>query len=217
MGRGIASELLREGYSACVVEIDAENCQSAEAMGLPVVRGDATEDASLLAAGLARAKGLVAALDSDAENAFATLTARSLAPEIKIVARAEHDSALDKLRRVGADHSVTPYSAGAQQMTFLLTRPLVAQVITMLSDEMHGDIVLRQLELTAQSPIRGKALRHCKDEHLAVEVIALRRGDDDLRFIPGRDMELLEGDQLVAVGSPSDLDKFAGAHPEPAN
>ena len=129
MGRGIVNELLRDGHSTCVIEIDGENCESAEAMGLPVVRGDATEDASLIAAGLARAKGLVAALDSDAENAFVTLTARSLAPEIKIVARAENESALDKLRKAGADYSVTPYNAGAQQMTFLLTRPLVAQVI----------------------------------------------------------------------------------------
>ena len=209
MGRGIAGELLREGHSVCVVEIDAENCEAAEEMELPVVRGDATDDASLIAAGLPRASGLVTALDSDAENAFVTLTARSLAPEVKIVARAEHDSAIDKLRKVGADYSVTPYSAGAQQMTLLLTRPLVAQVIAMLSDELHGDIVLRQVELTAQSPIKGKALRHCKDEHLAVDVLALRRGDD-VRFMPGRDVKLLEGDQLVAVGSPGDLDNFAG-------
>ena len=217
MGRGIVNELLREGHSACVVEIDAESCEAAEAMGLPVVRGDATEDASLIAAGLARASGLVAALDSDAENAFVTLTARSLASEIKIVARAEHDSALDKLRKVGADYSVTPYSAGAQQMTLLLTRPLVAQVIAMLSDERHGDIVLRQVELTSQSPIKDKAIQQCEDERLAVDVIALRRGEDDLRFMPGRDVKLLEGDRLVAVGSPSDLDRFAGTRLGVAN
>ena len=81
----------------------------------------------------------------------------------------------------------------------------------MLSDELHGDIVLRQVELTSQSPIKDKAIQHCEDEHLAVDVIALRRGEDDLRFMPGRDVKLLEGDQLVAVGSPSDLDRFAGA------
>ncbi len=217
MGRGIVSELLREGHAACVVEIDGESCQSAEAMGLPVVRGDATEDASLIAAGLERAKGLVAALDSDAENAFVTLSARSLAPEVKIVARAANDSALDKLRKAGADYSVTPYNAGAQQMAFLLTRPLVAQVIAMLSDELHGDIVLRQVELTSQSPIKDKAIHYCEDERLAVDLIALRRGDDDLRFMPSKDVKLLEGDQLVAVGSPDDLDKFAGAASTVAN
>ena len=217
MGRGIVNELLREGHSTCVVELDAEGCEAAEAMGLPVIRGDATEDASLIAAGLARAKGLVAVLDSDAENAFVTLTARSLAPEVKIVARAENESALDKLRKVGADYSVTPYNAGAQQMTFLLTRPLVAQVIAMLSDELHGDIVLRQVELTSQSPVKDKAIHYCEDEHLAVDVIAIRRGDDDLHFMPDKDVKLLEGDQLVAVGSPSDLDRFAGARSTVAN
>ena len=217
MGLGIVNELLREGQSTCIVEIDPERCAFAETLGLPVVQGDASEDASLIAAGLTRAKGLVAALDSDSQNAFVTLSARSIAPDIKIVSRAESDSSLDKLRQVGADFSVTPYDAGAQQMTFLLTRPLVAQVIAMLSNELYGSVVLRQVELTPHSQINGKAIEDFEDERLAVNVIALKRGDEEVRFMPGRDVKFLEGDQIVAIGSPGDLDEFAGAHSMAAN
>ena len=210
MGRGIVNELLREGQLVCIVDIDAERCGLSETLGLPIVQGDATEDSSLIAAGLTRARGLVAALDPDSQNAFVTLSARSIAPEIKIVARAESDSSLDKLRKVGADFSVTPYDAGAQQMTFLLTRPLVAQVIAMLSDELHGEIVLRQVDLTPQSPMNGRAIEDFEEERLSVNVIALRRGQGDVQFMPGRDVQFLEGDQIVALGTPGVLDKVAG-------
>ena len=64
MGLGIVNELLREGQSVCIVDVDAERCGLAETLGLPIVQGDATEDSSLIAAGLTRARGLVAALDS---------------------------------------------------------------------------------------------------------------------------------------------------------
>ncbi len=210
MGLGIVNELLREGQTICVVDSDPERCAFAETLGLPVVQGDATEDASLIAAGISRSKGLVAALDSDSQNAFVTLSARSIAPNIKIVARAESDGSLEKLRQVGADFSVTPYDAGAQQMTYLLTKPLVAQVIAMLSDELHGEIVLRQVGVTQESPIDGRTVGDIEGEDDSLEVIALSRDGEDVRFMPGDDVTLHEGDQIVAIGAPADLDKIAG-------
>ncbi len=151
MGQGVVNELLSEGETVCVVEQDEELVKLAQAMQLPAILADATEERGLIAAGLSRAKGLVATLGSDAQSVFVTLTARAVAPRIPIVARAEAESSFEKLRMVGADHVITPYDAGAQRMTFMLTRPLVAEVISWLVDEHLGEIVLRQVKVP---PIR---------------------------------------------------------------
>jgi len=210
VGQGVVNELLKEGEVVCLVEMDPALLSLAESLGLPAVEGDATEERTLLAAGISRCLGLVAALPSDERNAFVTLSARGLAPNIKIVARAEDDTSIDKLRRVGADYAITPYDAGAQQMTFMLTKPLLAEAITMLTDESVGGLVLRQIEIPEGSPIEGRTIGHLAGADMRVSVLALKRGDEELQAMPSPEMILIRGDVLVVVGTSEDLAKLSG-------
>lgn len=209
MGQGVVNELLAEGEMVCVVEADEARVNLAQAVGLPVVQGDATEERALIGAGLSRAKGLVAALGNDAQNAFVTLTARAIAPETTIVARAESESSLVKLRMVGADHAITPYDAGAQRMTFMLTRPLVAEVISWLVDERLGKIVLRQVKVPSGSSLDGMVLRDVAERGLRLNVLAMKRDGEEIRVMPHGDLQLKAGDDLVVVGSPEQLTEIA--------
>lgn len=210
MGQGVVNELLAEGETVCVVELDESLVQLAQAVGLPAVVGDATEERGLIAAGLPRAKGLVATLANDALNAFATLTARAVAPDITVVARAESESSLEKLRMVGADHAITPYDAGAQRMTFMLTRPLVAEVISWLVDERLGEIVLRQVRVPAGSRLEGMRLRDLPDEGFRINVLAVKAADEEMEVMPHGDYQIRAGDDLVVVGPPEQLTEIAG-------
>ena len=210
VGQGVVNELLKEGEVVCLVEMDPALLSLAESLGLPAVEGDATEERTLLAAGISRCLGLVAALPSDERNAFVTLSARGLAPNIKIVARAEDDTSIDKLRRVGADYAITPYDAGAQQMTFMLTKPLLAEAITMLTDESVGGMVLRQIEIPEGSPIEGRTIGQLAGGDMRVSVLALKRGDEELQAMPSPEMILIRGDVLVVVGTSEDLAKLSG-------
>jgi voltage-gated potassium channel len=209
MGQGVVNELLAEGEMVCVVDRGEDLVQLAQAVGLPAVLGDATEERALIAAGLSRAKGLVAALANDAQNAFVTLTARTIAPEVPVVARAESESSLEKLRLVGADHAITPYDAGAQRMTFMLTRPLVAEVISWLVDERLGKIVLRQVKVPANSRLDGLRLRDMQAEGLRLNVLAVKKRGSELEVMPGGDYVIAAGDDLVVVGPPDQLTGIA--------
>lgn len=209
MGQGVVNELLAEGETVCVVEQDENLVNLAQAVGLPPVQADATEERGLIAAGLSQAKGLVATLGTDAQNVFVTLTARAIAPDVTVVARAETESSLQKLRMVGADHAITPYDASAQRMTFMLTRPLVAEVISWLVDERLGEIVLRQITVPAGSTLDGMRLRDLPDQGLRLNVLAVKRGDDEMTVMPDGDWRITAGDDLAVVGPPDQLTEIA--------
>ena len=205
----MVNDRLSEGETVCVVEQDEELVNLGQAIQLPAVLADATEERGLIAAGLSRAKGLVATLGSDAQNVFVTLTARAVAPDIPIVARAEAESSLAKLRMVGADHVITPYDAGAQRMTFMLTRPLVAEVISWLVDEHLGEIVLRQVKIPPDSTMDGMYLRDLPDRGFRLNVLAVKREGEDMTVMPHGDWQVRAGDDLVVVGSPEQLTEIA--------
>lgn len=123
MGHAVVAELRREGRSLVVVDRDPETIRHLRELGILVLEGDGTSEEVLRAAGVERARGLVACLDDDAHNVYTVLTARALAPRLFIVARAADEGAEDRLRRAGADRVVNPYHLGGARLAQLLVGP----------------------------------------------------------------------------------------------
>jgi len=123
MGYTVVLELRREGRTLVAVDRDSETIHRLRETGILVLEGDGTTEAVLRAAGVERARGLVACLDDDAHNVYTVLTARSLAPRLFIVARAADEGAEDRLRRAGADRVVNPYRLGGARLAQLLVGP----------------------------------------------------------------------------------------------
>lgn len=113
VGRACADRLTTDGAAVVIVDHDAERLAGAH---YPTVLGDISDDAVLHEAGVARARALVAALDTDADNVYVTLSARALRPDMVIVARARSEESVPKLRRAGADHVVNPQLIGGLRM-----------------------------------------------------------------------------------------------------
>jgi voltage-gated potassium channel len=113
-----------------LVERDPARVQEALERGMLVVEADASHEETLRKLHIERARGLVAAVGTDAENVYAVLTARVLAPHLFIVGRAETEDAERKLRRAGADRVVSPYAIGAQQMAQTALRPAVVDFVS---------------------------------------------------------------------------------------
>ncbi|HSK32170.1 MAG TPA: potassium channel family protein, partial [Propionicimonas sp.] len=88
VGAMVAHELVEDGNSVVVIDIKEDSLERAENDGYLVIHGDGATEEVLRAAGVQRAKGLVSAIDSDAQNVYVTLTARSLNPDLFIVGRA---------------------------------------------------------------------------------------------------------------------------------
>src|SRR5262245_20847445 len=116
MGLLTCAELAEAGVPFVVIERTGERLADLEARGWLSVVGDATDEDVLREAGLLRARALVITIPNDAENVFITLTAREIAPEVRILSRAEQPTTQKKLLQAGANHVVLPAAIGAHRL-----------------------------------------------------------------------------------------------------
>lgn len=199
MGRMIAHELKTHHKRVVVVDLDDERTMLAEEDQLPYVLGDATEDEILRDAGLDRAGGLVAALDTDANNVFVTLTASTLRKDMRIIAKAEDFDAEPKLKRAGATHVVCPQAIGAIRMANLISRPAIAQLvdITMAGQDWEID----EVGIEAGSKLAGRNLGILNlRQRASASIIAIRKANGESVINPGADAVVEEGDSIVIIG-----------------
>ena len=142
------------------------------------MQGDATSDEVLKEAGIDRARVLVTALNTDADNLFVTLTARSLRPDLFIVARARVESSEAKLAQAGADRVVNPQGIGGARMAAFVLQPHVAEFLDVVMHDGSLEFRLEEVPLPDGSPLAGKSLRdaHIRDSTGAL-ILALRDAD----------------------------------------
>ena len=125
IGSIVARQFRRQGIPFVVIERSPERLQAAIEDGALGVEADASREDVLKRVGIERARGLIAAVGTDAENVYAVLSARVLRPELFIIGRAETEDATLKLKRAGADRVISPYQIGAVQIAQTALRPAV--------------------------------------------------------------------------------------------
>jgi voltage-gated potassium channel len=199
------------------VVIDRDSTRVADAP-LPAVVGDATEDRVLEAAGLRRARALVAALDGDAANLFVTLSARSLCPDLFIVARARVEESEEKLRRAGADRVVNPQSIGGARIAAFVLQPHVTEFLDVVMHDRGLEFRLEEILVPRGSSTAGMSIRdaHLRDRTGAL-VLALREEDGNFITNPSPDTALHAGQILIAIGTPTELEALERTIEEPAS
>ncbi len=206
VGHFIAEELARERAPFVVVEANPEVHKLCEGAGRLCILGDATEDETLKGAGIDRARGLVAALDSDEKNLYVVLSARVLRPDIFIVARATSEDAEAKLKRVGANRVLTPYATAGRRMATLLMRPLVADFLDTVMHSEQMELLLEEITIPEDSPLAGLTIG---EMHVRTRtgsfILALQRRDGTLVTAPDGATRLQAGDELVVLGTRAQL------------
>jgi voltage-gated potassium channel len=203
VGRAVAVDLAREGHRVVAVDIDPTRLQDVD---IPTVVGDATQDATLRAAGIERARALIAALTHDADNSFVTLSGRALNPDLFIVARARQDESIDKLTRSGADRVVNPQELGAARMASFVARPHVAEFVDVVMHERSMEFRMQEVEIPEHSPVDGLTLSECDvPRHSGALVLALRDGGGRFITNPSPSTVLRAHNIIIAVGTEPDL------------
>lgn len=203
VGRAVAADLQREGRAVVVVDSDATRLAN---VTLPLVVGDATQDATLRAAGIEHAYALVAALADDADNLFVTLSGRSLNPALFIVARARQEESIGKLTRAGADRVVNPQELGAARMASFVVRPHVAEFVDVVMHERSNLFRMQEVAIPAQSPLDGVTLSDADlRSHSGALVLALRDSDGAFVTNPDPATVLRANNIVIAVGTEKDL------------
>lgn len=211
MGKQIAADFARKGLPFVVVEDNPEQIPALTESGYLFVEGDATRDSVLKAAGVTRAKGLVAVASSDPVNVFIVLTARGLNPNLYIVARSVLQENEGKLLRAGANKVVSPYVIGGHRMAAAVLHPAVVDFLdmVMLSDELG--MQLGEAHVSEGSKLIG--LRVCDrevTEAYGVNVVAIRKAGWTLAQ-PSPETAIEAGDTLIVVGSQDKVTEFARA------
>ena len=211
VGRNLAQYVTVAGDEVVVIEKDPDRATAADAAG-HVVRGDATSDEVLKEAGIDRARVLVTTLNTDADNLFVTLTARSLREDLFIVARARVESSEGKLAQAGADRVVNPQRIGGSRMAAFVLQPHVAEFLDVVMHDGSLEFRLEELPVPDGSPLAGKSLReaHIRDSTGAL-ILALRDSAGDFTTNPPPETVLETGQILIAIGTETQLKALAAA------
>jgi voltage-gated potassium channel len=206
VGRRVADEFRAADVPYLVVDLHEDAVEAAQEDGALMVEGDATQDDNLRRAGLERARGLVAASDSDADNLYIVLSARSERPDLTIVARASGADAERKLVLAGADRVVLPYTTAGRVMANLVLRPQVTAFLDAVTTATGPDLQLAEIEVRRTCPAAGQTIRELRIRHeTGAIVIALRKADGSFDTTPEPDTPIEVGDVLIGVGSPDEI------------
>jgi voltage-gated potassium channel len=211
VGRNLARYVAGAGQDIVVIEQDPVRAAAAEG-SVNVVRGDATSDEILKEAGIERAGVFVTALNTDADNLFVTLTARSLRKDLFIVARARAETSEAKLTQAGADRVVNPQGIGGARMAAFVLQPHVAEFLDVVMHDGSLEFRLEEVALPDGSPLAGKSLReaHIRDSTGAL-ILALRETGGEFTMNPPPETVLCAGQILISIGTEAQLKALAAA------
>ncbi len=197
-----AAEALRENHAPFVViEKMPERVARAIQEGMLVLEGDASDDEVLKAANIERARGLIVATGSDADNLFIVLTARGLAPKLFIVSRAENESVIPKMLRAGANRVIDPYAVGGQRLANLVVHPAVVDFLETTLRKGGAPLSIEDILVEPKSELANKSLAELDlRRRYDVTVLAVIRAGEPILNPPG-EFVLKPGDQLIVLGT----------------
>jgi voltage-gated potassium channel len=211
VGRNLAQYVSGAAQAVVVVENDPARAAHAEGAA-PVVRGDATSDEILKEAGIERARVLVTALNTDADNLFVTLTARSLCSDLFIVARARAEGSEAKLAQAGADRVVNPQGIGGARMAAFVLQPHVAEFLDVVMHDGSLEFRLEEVPIPQGSPLAGRSVREAQiRDSTGALVLALRETGGGFTTNPSPETVLEAGQILIAIGTEAQLKALAAA------
>ena len=210
LGQIVVEELARSQVPIVIIERDAAKEVELRQSGHPYLLGDATSDELLLAAGLDRARALVAGTSSDPDNVFITLGARERRRDLQIHARGESTESIRRLKQAGANYVLSAYQMGGLSMAASLLRPSVAQFLEIARPRMGHEVDLEEIRISAGAKLVGQELAAIERASHKLRVVALMRGER-IDLIPDPNMELAAGDFLVVIGERKSLERLASS------
>jgi len=209
VGRSVISELRHSGVPVVLVDNDKERAAWGVEQGIPTLIADATRDDTLRQVRIEQAKGLVAAIASDAQNVYVTLSARVLNPKLLIAARASDEQAEEKLRRAGVSTVFTPYAFIGHRLAQSMLRPHVLSFLDVASAfgrKTDLDLEIEQVRVSDACSVVSKTLEESRlRQTLGVIVLAVMKPDGEMQFNPAGGMTIEAGDVLIAMGERSKL------------
>lgn len=213
MGRVVVKEMVEAEIPFVVIEREPGRINQlldlhSDAL---IIEGDATREGTLISAQVEKARGLAACLADDADNLLVTITARHLNPDLLTVARAYSEESLEKLRRAGADHVVSPNVTGGIRLAYSLLRPHVVSFLDCVIGDAGIELRLEQATIPPTSHLVGSSLAEARiPQRTGLVVLGLRRsGQEGLPiYNPGPETRLDAGDVMIVLGRSEQIEQL---------
>lgn len=205
VGKEVAHVFQNEKTSFVIIEADEKACTKAASDGFLCLNMNAANDESLKEAGIMNAKALVAALGSDADNLYVTLSAKSLRPDIFVVARFDNEESEAKLKRAGADRTMSPYRIGGRRLANMTLKPLVVDFIDTTMDRQGHEFTLEDVNITKGSSMDGISVKESLRRIDGAHILAIKKKSGHIIANPAPETILESGDELVLMGTQEQL------------
>ncbi|HZP25888.1 MAG TPA: potassium channel family protein [Dehalococcoidia bacterium] len=213
VGQEIARELDERRAPFVVIDADPDAIEHARGEGYLAVEGDATNDETLVAAGLERARCLLAAADSDAGNTFMVLAARGLRPDIFVVTRASLPDSEPRMIQAGAGRVISPYLMAGRHMALSALQPMLVDFVDALETR-KGDQLLAEIEIKPDHSDTHR-IADIVNEKSSITVLALQKATGETIVGPRLDTAVTGGDWLIVLAGEADLADISEAHARP--
>ncbi len=209
MGSLICKEFAIKPLPFVVVEKNPEILEKLKEDSYLFLHGDATDDETLLKAGIMKAKGLISVVTSDTENVYITLTARGLNPDLYILARSGEEGSEIKLKRAGANKVVSPYHIGGNRMAQAILRPNVVDFIEIATGREHLELQMEEIAIPANSRFIGENLVSSGfRKETGVIIIGIKKTAGKMVFNPHSHIKFEALDTLIVLGEPNAIQKL---------
>jgi voltage-gated potassium channel len=209
MGSLICKDFSAKPLPFVVVEKSADIIEKLKDEGYLHLHGDATDDETLLKAGIKRARGLISVVTTDTENVYITLTARGLNPDLYILARAGEEGSEIKLKRAGANKVVSPYLIGGSRMAQAILRPNVVDFIEIATGREHLDLQMEEITIPPDSGFVGQNLvtSGFRRETGAI-IVGIKKANGKMVFNPEPEARIDRNDTLIVLGETQAIQKL---------
>ncbi len=207
VGEQISHELTKEGVSFVVIDNNPQTLEHCSSHGFLFVEGNAYDDDVLKEAGILKAKGIVTVTDTDADNVYIILSAKSLNKNIFVVARANLEESEHKLAMAGADRVVSPYSIGGRRLASILIRPAVVEFLDVIMHSEELMMLMEEISVGDEASLVGKTLGKTNIKSVTgANILAIKKEADGKMIVnPASNTKINGGDLLIALGTKEQL------------
>ncbi len=206
LGSTIAGEFQAKNEQFVVIDTVPEKIELAKKSNYTAIQGNGADDLVLKEAGIGKAKGLIAAAGTDAENVFIVLTARNLKPSLHIIASADCEESRNKMLRAGAEQVVLLYHSAGRKIANMLIEPELAQYLDELIDTKKLDLQIAQFVITASSPLAGKPFREVElYRNHQITAVGYKLPEGGVHPNPKPSQVIQANGTIIAIGKPEDL------------
>lgn len=206
MGQALCGYLIQRYLDVVVVEQNPDRVPVMDKDDILYIVGGATDEDTLMKAGIKRARGIISVLGSDADNVFLVLIAKRLNPDIFVVARANQNESEKTLYDAGTDKVVSPFALGARRMAHAILRPTVIHFLELAFTDDSTDIHVEEIPVSVSSKLVDVSLQDSGlRQDFDLIIISIKKADGSMCFNPKASYRFEAGDTIVAVGNSKGL------------